>query len=65
MTVALSIEQYDYIRSILILEQLALKEFINKRFGKSDVPDSIYDEKEMVDCLLSTAFKLRNDKSRV
>ena len=45
MTVALSIEQYDYICSILILEQLALKEFINKRFGKSDVPESIYDEK--------------------
>lgn len=59
MTVTLNAIQYKYIRDMLILEKLAIREYISKNFSKGrETPDSVSDELGLIEDLLNNAFKL-------
>ena len=59
MNITLNEREFKYISDMLILEKIAIREYISKNFSKGrETPYCVSDELDLIEQLLNNAFKL-------
>lgn len=59
MNITLNKREFKYISDMLILEKIAIKEYISKNFSKGrETPDTVSAELELIEQLLNNVFTI-------